>query len=190
MPVKILLVMAVVLLSACAYSPQQIAINPQVTLDGEVYGQGRVVHVLVEDQRQQKVIGTRGGAYPDTSVITLSNDIKQAVAATVQQGLQQQGFVVDTSQVPTATVKVIVDTLNYENDKEAITAKVNLSSILRLEVSVADKIHRGQYKSTSAHQLVVSPSAEKNERLINEVLAQTLQRLLLDPRVRAFLSNS
>ena len=190
MRIKLLLIISVLFASACAYSPQKIAINPQLTLDGEVYGQGRVVEVLVEDQRADQVIGSRGGAYPDTSVITPSNDISKAIADTTKNGLRQQGFVLDVPQPPAASVKVIIDTLSYENDKESVTAKVNLTSILRLELSVANKTYSSQYKSTSTQQLVVSPGAEKNERMINEVLAQTLQRALLDPKVKAFLSNS
>ncbi|MGK0441533.1 MAG: putative lipoprotein [Pseudohongiellaceae bacterium] len=178
------------LVFGCAYSPQQIIITPSISATDEVYGQNRIINVLFEDQRSNKVIGSRGGAYPDTSIITPSNDINAAMIKATKQGLRQQGFVIDEQQTPAATMKIILNTLSYEQDEESITSKVNLTTVLLLEVVVADKTYRGRYKSASSHQLVVNPSAEKNELLINTALSETLQRSLSDPKVKAFLSNS
>lgn len=180
----------VLLITACAYSPQQIKIEPKVVIAGEAFGNGRVVDVVVEDKRSNKVIGSRGGAYPETSVITVANNFNQAIVVAAQGALQQQGFAIDAEQASAAVVKVIIDSLDYENDKEAVTAKVDLKVVLELQVTVAEKTYSGRYKSASSQQLVISPSAEKNEKLINGVLAETLQRAFSDPKVKAFLSNS
>lgn len=181
---------AALAMAACAYSPQQVMIQPELDVADDVYGQGRIVAVQAEDQRSNKAIGSRGGAYPDTSLITPANDISEAMVKATKAGLRQQGFSVDSNQPPVATFKVIVDTLNYENDKDTVTAKVNLMAVLRVEINVAEKTHSGVYKSAISQQLVIKPTAGTNEKLINKVLSQTLQRALADPKVKAFLSNS
>lgn len=178
------------LLSACAYSPQQITIKPQVAVGDEVYGQGRSVAVEAEDRRASTAIGSRGGAYPDTSLITPANDISAALVEATKAGLRQQGFLVDSTEPAAAKVKVVVDTLSYENDKDALTTKVILETVLLLEVSVAEKTYTGRYKSATSQQMVVKPSAKANELMINTLLSDTLRRALQDPKVKAFLSNS
>ncbi|WP_019528196.1 YajG family lipoprotein [Dasania marina] len=187
---KLLLVIAAAAMAACAYSPQQVMIQPELEVADDIYGQGRIVAVLAEDQRSNKAIGSRGGAYPGTSLITPANDVGEAMVKAAKAGLRQQGFSVDSDQPPAATVKVIVDTLTYENDKDTVTAKVNLLAVLRVEINVAEKNHSGVYKSAISQQLVIKPTAATNEKLINKVLSQTLQRALNDPKVKAFLSNS
>lgn len=186
---KIILVMSV-LLASCAYSPQQITIAPTVLMGDEPFGNSRVVEVTVEDQRSSKVIGTRGGAYPETSIITVANDIEAAIAKTAESALRQQGFVVDAQQPSNAVVKVVIETLQYENDKDSVTAKVNINVVIQLQVTVANKTHSGRYKSATSQPLIISPSTEKNALLINGLLTDTLQRGFSDPKIKAFLSNS
>ena len=89
---KTLLLITLSLLVACAYSPQQITINPSVDTSAEDYGLGRSVQIVVEDHRAVKELGSRGGVYKDTSLITIGNSITEAIAGAAEARLAIQGF--------------------------------------------------------------------------------------------------
>ena len=63
-------VAAAVLLAACAQSPQKITLAPSFPAPEQAIGNKQPVHVRVSDDRRDKVLGSRGGAYRDTALIT------------------------------------------------------------------------------------------------------------------------
>ena len=76
---KSLLIVLIAFLAGCAYSPQQITVNPVINTETESYGAGRGLTVSVEDARSNKELGSRGGAYKDTSLITIDNSLEEAI---------------------------------------------------------------------------------------------------------------
>lgn len=175
--------------AACAYSPQQITVDPIIASAGERYGNGRPVSVVVEDRRENKVLGTRGGAYPETSTITIGNSLTGAIARSAEATLAAQGFSVNSSVEPQFEMKILVDELVYDKAEGSMTGEVNLKSVLSVELSAGGETYTGRYQTSSQRQLIVVASENKNTQLINEILSQTLQRLFADPKVKAFISN-
>ncbi len=186
---NIIILIAVSLLVACAYSPQQITINPDVDTSAEDYGRGRPVHVVVEDGRAVKELGSRGGVYKETSLITIGNSIVEAITGAAEARLAVQGFNTNSIDADTATVKIIIDTLSYDTLEQSVGKKVKLNAILKLEMTAGNEIYTGQYKSSTERQTVVTPSMERNEEMVNAILSSTLNRLFSDPKMKAFLSN-
>ncbi len=186
---KLLTLITVSLLAACAYSPQQITINPDVDTTAEDYGRGRPVHVVVEDGRAVKALGSRGGVYKDTSLITIGNSMTEAIAGAAEARLAVQGFNTNSISGDTTTIKIIIDSLNYDTPVQSVGKKVKLDALLKLEVTAGNEIYTGQYKSSSERQTVVTPSMARNEEMVNAILSSTLNRLFSDPKLKAFLSN-
>ena len=186
---NILTLITISLVVACAYSPQQIMINPDVDTSAEDYGRGRPVHVVVEDGRAVKELGSRGGVYKDTSMITIGNSITDAVAAAAEARLAIQGFNTNSIDTDTATIKIIIDSLTYDTPVQSVGKKVKLDAILKLEVTADSEIYTGQYKSSTERQTVVTPSMERNEEMVNAILSSTLDRLFSDPALKVFLNN-
>ena len=182
---------ALLLVSACAYSPQQLTINPVIDTTDQPYGNGRSVAVLVEDARSEKVLGSRGGTYKDTSVITIANDLAEAVAGAARAKLAVQGFNVNAnnSELPGAQLKIIIDQLGYQMPEQSLRKKVLLSSVLRVEASAGNETYTGRYDTETEKQTLVTPNMEKNQTMINEVLSETLERLFADEKLKTFLSN-
>ncbi len=175
-------------LSACAYSPQQITINPSIDTDAESYGQGRSVNVTVEDVRQNKALGSRGGIYKETSIITLANDMGAAITRAAQAKLATQGFSVNAGESD-ASMKIMIEELLYDVPESNIGKQVNLRAVMSVEVAAGNESYTGRYRTNSERQTVVTPSMSKNEELINQLLSDTLVRLFSDPKLKAFLSN-
>lgn len=186
---KIFMMAFTVMLAACAYSPQQITINPVINTDAESYGNGRAVNVVVEDGRQQKTLGSRGGIYKDTSVITINNSLTEAIARAAQAKLAVQGFNINSAAEDTATLKIIVDELSYDVPEQSVGKKVMLAAVLKLEAEAGSQSYSGRYKTNAERQTVVTPRMSQNEEMINTLLSDTLVRLFSDPKLKAFLSN-
>ncbi|MFT5691137.1 MAG: putative lipoprotein [Oceanicoccus sp.] len=186
---KIILIVLSLTLMSCAYSPQQLSINPVVGGYNERYGNNRPVTIVVEDQRQNKDVGTRGGVYENTSVISLVNNLDSAVAVAAIAKLAAEGFMVNSLQKDTAVLKIIIDRLDYDIPKDLVAKKVNLEALLRVEASYAGETYHGQYKTQETKQTVITPTMKQNEKMINGLLSTTLQRLFSDPKLKTFLSN-
>lgn len=177
---------------SCAYSPQQINVNPVINASAENYGRGRPVHVIAEDMRSVKTIGSRGGVYKDTSTITVANDINDAIAGAAKARLAVQGFNTNSIDENTTSLKVILESLSYDIPKQTLQSpakKVLLEAVLRVEVKSREEIFTGRYKSNSERPTVVTPTMSRNEEMINEVLSNTLNHMFSDPKLKAFLSN-
>ena len=175
------------LVAACAYSPQQITVNPLINTAAENYGNGRVVKVVVEDGRANKALGSRGGIYKDTSLITISNSLTDAIARAAQANLAVQGFTVNSADENAALIKIIVDELSYDVPEQSVGKKVLLGAVLKLEVSAGGESYSGKYKTNSERQTVVTPTMGRNEEMINTLLSDTLQRVFSDAKLKAFL---
>lgn len=177
------------LLASCAYSPQQITIKPVIATDGDNYGSGRPVMVSVEDGRTTKELGSRGGVYKDTSLITISNSITEAIGRAAQARLATQGFNINSSAADAASVKIIIEELSYDTPEQSVGKKVMLKAVLSVEATAGGESYTGRYRSNSERQTVVTPTMARNEKMINDLLSDTLLRLFSDPKLKAFLSN-
>ena len=186
---KLLLSLALVLLSACAYSPQQITIEPRIDTGGDAYGNGRAIAVSAEDAREQKVLGTRGGVYKDTSTITVANDMVQAIARAAQAKLATLGFNVNSDQ-PSASMNVVVEQLSYDvPDKGGLGKTIDLKCALRVDVKAGSESYSGHYRTSAQQEALMTPSMASNQQMINKLLSDTLARAFTDPKMKAFLSN-
>jgi uncharacterized lipoprotein len=176
-------------LSACAFSPQQITIKPSAVLDSESYGMGRGLSVVVEDRRASKVLGSRGGVYKETSVVTIANSLTDAIGKATRASLAAQGFDVVNAASDAAEFKVVVETLGFDIPAQSLVSVVKLQAVLQVEASSHGEVYKGRYQTQSEHKLMGRPSTETNEEMINQLLTDTLARMFEDQKLRAFLSN-
>ena len=178
----------VLLLSACAFSPQQVAIRPAPLVDAENYGMGKGLAVTVEDRRADKVLGSRGGIYRDTSIITIKNDLNEAIASATRASLAMQGFDVNAQQ-PLAEYTVVVEELRYDVPASTLMSKVDLLARISVEVRAGGETYTGRYTTESERKLVGNPGPEKIAGILSELLTDTLARSYQDQKLKAFLSN-
>ena len=116
------------LIGGCAVSPQSIVLSPQTILSGPTYGQGRALTVNIEDRRSNSVLGSRGGVYESSSVITISNDITGALMIAAQASTAQLGFDGSSASAP-AQLTLILEELTYDTKTKGLV--ISGSSIAR-----------------------------------------------------------
>ncbi len=177
------------LLVACAYSPQQIVVSPNLGNDGERYGNSRPIAVAAEDNRPVKELGSRGGVYSETSLISISNNLAEAVARSAEAKLATQGFSINSDQTPAANLNITVESLTYNAVDDSVGQKLELSAVVKAQLSSGTETFNGTYKSRFEKTAVVAPSIATNEKMVNDLLSDTLNRMFADPKFQAFLSN-
>lgn len=177
-----------VLLSACAFSPQQLTINPRIAMDGEQYGMGRSIAVSASDERTDPTLGSRGGIYKDTSVITIANDMPQAIVNAVKAKLATQGFNVNPQQSD-ADMSVVVEQLAYEVPEQSVVKQVDLRCVVRVDIRAGSEHFTGRYRTSASQEMLFNPDMSRNQEMVNKVLSDTLARAFSDGKLKAFLSN-
>ena len=178
-----------VLVAGCAVSPQTITIVPQTNLSGPFYGQGRTLTIEVDDRRASSVLGSRGGVYESSSVITIANDINAALRLAAQSSATQLGFDGSSSSAP-AQLTLVLEELNYETVTKSLIHTISLNAKITLITTVGGSSHTGHYQTENSHQFSQLPDAQKNQQIINEVLSTTLERGFSDISLANFLAKN
>jgi uncharacterized lipoprotein len=178
------------LMSACAYSPQQLDVQPVLTIgSGEAFGNGRPVLVSASDQRANRVLGNLGGVYGDSSTITIRNDLESAMTRAANGLLATQGFVVNSPDPAAVQLNIVIENITYELPATNVGTTVKLHATLRAEGTRGGETFSGRYESDAERRMVSKPDAKDNEKLVSELMSNTLRRMFEDPRLRAFLTQ-
>lgn len=177
-------------LAACAYSPQQLNVQPVLTIGGgETFGNGRPIAVSASDQRSNRVLGSLGGVYASSSNITIANDLEQAMARAANGLLATQGFVVNSADPSAVQLNIIVEEITYSTPDEGVGTTVKLHSTLRAEGQKGGETFSGKYQSESSQRMVSKPDAKENEKMVSDLLSNTLRRMFEDAKLREFLTQ-
>lgn len=180
--------MIVSLLAACGLSPQQVPIAPVLETPVRNLGRGRDIAVQVTDARARKEIGTRGGIYGDTAVLTPAGDLAIAIRDALALALRNEGFRVvgAEGQFPLG-IRVSVDDLSYAPVQGTVIKQVQTGIDFRVTLQDALRSISTKITFSSTQDVIGTPSPEDNERLINRTISKGLARMLNDHEVVEFL---
>lgn len=176
--------------AGCALSPQVIEVQPTVKVSAANIGHNQPVQVIAVDSRDQLAFGTRGGVYKETALVQPGNDVKSAVEDAVRQGLQTQGFNAFNPGDTETSLEVRLEKLDYVPEAGSVVNEVTLNLVLLGEAQRGDSSYTGTYKSSVVHDVPLTPSAARNQAMINEILSQALNRMLADQKLLAFLAGN
>ncbi len=181
------LALVALLLTGCALSPQQVTIKPSLESSSSNIGEGRTLYVEVLDVRESSAIGSRGGMYKSTSLITLANDLPTAIRDAASKQFRDMGFVVQAAPGASADIRIFIDKLSYgDPETSAVGFDVALESVLRVEAKQRGDTYSGRYQVKTTRTYATVPGRDRNEEMINETLSGALQRLFSDPKLLAF----
>lgn len=176
--------------AGCALSPQSINVQPVAKVQTTNIGHNQSVQVIAVDSRNQLAFGTRGGVYKETSLVQPANDVKAAVEEAVRKGLQQQGFNAFNPDQNASRLEVRLEQLDYVPEQGNVVNTVTVSLILIGEASRPEAAYTGTYKSSIKHDLPITPSANRNQEMINDILSGAITRMLEDPKMQSFLQGN
>lgn len=174
-------------LQACALSPQMVELKPSADVTARNLGNNKAIVVSGTDQRDTEAFGTRGGIYGSTSLIRPANDVTQSIISATQKGLQSQGFNAYTPVEGATTLDVRLKELSYVPEKGSVVNSVEVKAIIEAAArNAAGDEYIGTYSAGNVYEQPLTPSAERNETMINEVLNRALKQMLIDPKLLNF----
>ena len=193
---RLVVALALILLSACAARPEHIVIRPSPEAPGSVAGEGAVVQVGVRDQRSHAtIIGYRaeGDAGLDQAVLA-SNDVTEAIRSALIDSLRELGFAPQAAHASAgsgaAVLTVTVDTLAYHQRGTGMNRVGEADVVLIGSARHGGRSFKATYKVHNENRLGVLPtSTEKTQELVNRALGKTLGNLLRDERLVSVLRD-
>ncbi|CAA0082066.1 Uncharacterised protein [Zhongshania aliphaticivorans] len=188
---KTCVLLAVMCLAACAQSPQAIRVAPIFPEPLKMSDNKSPVHVRVSDQRTNKVLGSRGGAYRDTAVITLANEgLSQPLEKALSAHMAAMGFDVDSLNPSTTDLHVIFTSLVYNHPKEGgVGHDMDMQATVEVEAVRGNEHYNGRYRVKRNQKFFNAPSDAENSDLVNELVAEVLNSIFADSKLVAFLQN-
>lgn len=175
------------LISACAISPQSIPLNPSVTVKAQNIGMGRSMNLKVVDTRPDPVLGSRGGIYAKTAVLTIEGGVEEPIRQEVAGALSAYGFSVVDVMNSDLTMRVEVETLDYEKTGKKFPMMIKNHILIKAICEKNGEEFTSRYSANRSKEYVATPSEKQNEAMINELVSKALNAMLSDPRLITFL---
>lgn len=184
---KIISLLMAFLLGGCAISPQSISLNPSVTVEQKNIGQGRSVNLSVVDKRATKALGSRGGIYAGTALLTIAGGPEEPIRQELAGALSAYGFNVINAMNADINMVVEIETLSYEKTAETYPMLINNNILLKAICNKPEAEFTSRYSANKAQNMVTTPTVSQNEKMINELVSKALTALLNDQRLLDFL---
>lgn len=172
------------LLTGCILAPQTIALNEQyVASKGQATIQrDALVRVVDERAVAANVLGHRGGQAPEKSSLLADKPLNEALTTRMQTSLRALGFGAD-SPIEPLRVQLTVNEFAYQCNPGVVVNECALA--LQFTLTVLDGTTRFT-KPYSAHEtrsLAASPTADYNEKWVNELLDRVWDRMFNDAQL-------
>lgn len=174
---------------SCARSPQIVVLSPHLADRPGNSAQQRTVELVVRDGRRSKVIGSRGGLNSDASTISTEDDITLRLTKLVGQKLEDQGYtVVGPRSGGEVKLTVELQKLTYEMIDSLFT-EIKVSSTVAVTCSKGGDTLTSRYEANRRDEFPTIPNEKQNSELINSVVGRSLDEVLGDEKLMAFMSK-
>ena len=171
-------------LLGCVPGPQMLSIQPDVTISPKTGVAEVSLGVEVIDALGSQKIGIAGDPNGDNFDITLSGDVANALAPTIQAGLENQGFkVVPPSAEMPNVLTVEVQKITLSSTKEKI------KYVTKLEVEIVAKARNGglkysrRYSVTAEKESASVSSSENSKLMLNSAVSDGISAMLNDEKL-------
>ncbi|MBV4451176.1 MULTISPECIES: YajG family lipoprotein [Pseudomonas] len=177
-------------LVGCANSPQQLTPEPKITTQLAPVGHGQPVSVRVVDGRPSPTLGSRGGLYPETALISVNaQDVLPKLQAQAEAAVRLLGFTPSANAPGAPQLTVTLAELKYQSPKEGLyVTEASIGATFKSDVSAGTRRYSGRYAASLNQRFGMSPNQDTNTKLVSDVLSDALTRLFKDPSIGSLLS--
>lgn len=177
------------LLTACAFQSESIALKPQVNVSATQIGMGKSIAVEVVDVRNDTSLGGRASGYGPAANISLADDIVKVVKTEVSQGLMKKGFKVVADENNPRKLIVRIVGLQYQQRTGFWAISIIVTSSLEAVAQNNGKNYQQMYRSRVEHQVLVTPTSGADTGYVNAAISDLLNKLLNDEQLLIFLAK-
>lgn len=168
------------LASGCAWTSQQVQLDPTVNVSEADIGRGQAVYVEVADERPRDAFGTKipaGGGE-----ITPVQEPREVVTEALITGLNRLGFITVLDQDESSSkLRGELRAIDYKVNQGFWAGGLNVDVALKAICVTGgqrkyEKLHRGHYEES----IQMAQTKSSNESHINEALSQAINNVLND----------
>lgn len=186
-----IVLLATALLAGCA-SPHYLQLNPQRSVNVTQVGNGQAVTVAAVDERDSDVIGTRTGSAMSTAVITVNaHELVPQLQREAELAVRDMGFA-PTNQPDNnrPSLTLTLKHLGYaRGDSRPVIDEAYLEALIEVKATNQGTTYTGTYTSRRTQSYAVRPSRDANRRMLNELIADALDRAFSDPELAQLLAR-
>ena len=177
-------------LVGCANSPQQLTPEPKLTTQLAPVGHGQAVSVRVVDGRPSPTLGSRGGLYPETALISVNaQDVLPKLQAQAEAAVRLLGFTPSANAPGAPQLTITLAELKYQSPKDGLyVTEASIGATFKSDVTAGTRRYSGRYAASLNQRFGMSPNQETNTKLVSDVLSDALTRLFKDPSIGSLLS--
>ena len=178
-------------LVGCANSPQQLSPQPKLTTQLAPVGHGQPVSVRVVDGRPSPTLGSRGGLYPETALVSVNaQDVLPKLQAQAEAAVRLLGFTPSANAPGAPQLTITLAELKYQSPKDGLyVTEASIGATFKSDVSAGTRRYSGRYGASLNQRFGMSPNQETNTKLVSDVLSDALTRLFKDPSIGSLLSS-
>ncbi|KTB69081.1 hypothetical protein AO066_19305 [Pseudomonas fluorescens] len=177
-------------LVGCANSPQQLTPEPKITTQLAPVGHGQPVSVRVVDGRPSPTLGSRGGLYPETALVSVNaQDVLPKLQAQAEAAVRLLGFTPSANAPGAPQLTITLAELKYQSPKDGLyVTEASIGATFKSDVTAGTRRYSGRYGASLNQRFGMSPNQETNTKLVSDVLSDALTRLFKDPSIGSLLS--
>lgn len=175
---SVVVTVAVVLSSGCAFQKQAIRLQPTINVASSNVGSGTLTMVSVSDERPRTTLGTRGvGGIGEQ--LTLDGDLVVTIRTAVTEGLQRQGFA--TNGPMENQLRVEIRNLDYGVNSGFWAGKLNIEFLLKgICLKGNSRPYEQMYRGELRKNVQMVQGEDANTEYVNQVVSQSINALLND----------
>ncbi len=175
-------------LSACAFTPHDVAVNAQAPRTSSTVGQGVSLSLQVIDDRESTVVGQRGAGMQGADIT--ANQVMSVLERELKAGFEAKGFRVGSADAEAdIEVEARLRAFKFFIETGFFAGAENTSVVVAIEAEkLADDYDR-TYRSSSEESTLVVPAGSSIDQKLNVSLSEVLRQIMSDARLMSFLSG-
>jgi uncharacterized lipoprotein len=149
------------------------------------------VSVRVVDGRPSPTLGSRGGLYPETALVSVNaQDVLPKLQAQAEAAVRLLGFTPSANAPGAPQLTITLAELKYQSPKDGLyVTEASIGATFKSDVTAGTRRYSGRYGASLNQRFGMSPNQETNTKLVSDVLSDALTRLFKDPSIGSLLSS-
>ncbi len=172
-------------LMACSVAPQKVAVMPSLSFEA-LDGVGQVIELRVEDNRENThLLGYRNSK--KEGPIEFKTPLVKAVGESVKKAMLAQNIQMRTGPEPVTVLTLKIEKLQYSSPNKNWVSRIDMQGEILLMVSRAGSSFKKRFSGNRGQDVATAPSESFNEKYMNTLLSELINKALNDPEVVRFI---
>lgn len=173
------------MMAGCAKGPQKLDVAPILSLDN-LNGVVTPIELVISDKRaNENVLGYRNAK--KQGVIGFTDSVAKSLGEGIQGALLSQGINMSRGPQPFTRLEVQVYNLEYFTPDESWVSSIEMKAEILIVVSRGGASVKKRFKANRKQDVVTAPNKEFNEKFMNTLLSELLNKALNDKEIVNFL---